>query len=82
MAYDLTCFRIFLLCCFLFLFFTGSFKAIFLYTQITGNIVAVKKALLSVSGCLQDKPRLDAANSGSGKFSGRLLHGTCTPATV
>ncbi|EXC44895.1 KH domain-containing protein [Morus notabilis] len=43
--------------------------------MITGNIVAVKKALLSVSGCLQDKPRLDAANSGSGKFSGRLLHG-------
>lgn len=43
--------------------------------QITGNIVAVKKALLSVSGCLQDKPRADAANSGSSKFSGRLLHG-------
>lgn len=42
--------------------------------QITGNISAVKKALLSVSGCLQDKPRVDAANYGSSKISGRMLH--------
>lgn len=43
--------------------------------QITGNISAVKKALLSVSGCLQDKPRVDAPNYGGSKISGRMHHG-------
>ncbi|PON53192.1 Polyribonucleotide nucleotidyltransferase [Parasponia andersonii] len=44
--------------------------------QITGSISAVKKALLSVSGCLQDKPRVDIANYGTSKISGRMLHGS------
>ncbi|KAF4347567.1 hypothetical protein G4B88_009923 [Cannabis sativa] len=43
--------------------------------QITGNISAVKKALLSVSGCLQDKPRENATNYGGSKVSGRMHHG-------
>lgn len=44
--------------------------------QITGNISAVKKALLSVSGCLQDKPRVDVANYCGSKISGRMHHGS------
>ncbi|KAI4329445.1 hypothetical protein L6164_021709 [Bauhinia variegata] len=42
--------------------------------QVTGNFAAVKKAILSVSSCLQDNPRVDAVNSGAFKPSG-LLHG-------
>lgn len=33
--------------------------------EITGNFSAVKKALLSVSSCLQENPRADLANSGA-----------------
>ncbi|KAK9281039.1 hypothetical protein L1049_003931 [Liquidambar formosana] len=36
--------------------------------QITGNFPAVKKALLSVSSCLQDNPRADAANSAANRI--------------
>lgn len=50
--------------------------------QITGNFSAVKKALLSVSSCLQDNPRVDAANSGSTKPSLGGLHGTPLPPYV
>nr|XP_023918162.1 KH domain-containing protein HEN4-like [Quercus suber] len=50
--------------------------------QITGNFSAVKKALLSVSSCLQDNPRVDAANSGSTKPSLGALHGTPLPPYV
>ncbi|KAI5336423.1 hypothetical protein L3X38_015690 [Prunus dulcis] len=50
--------------------------------QITGDFQAVKKALLSVSGCLQDNPKVDAANSGATKISGGLIHGTGMPAQV
>lgn len=32
--------------------------------QMSGNLSAVKKALLSISSCLQDNPRVDMANSG------------------
>ncbi|KAA8540169.1 hypothetical protein F0562_024267 [Nyssa sinensis] len=46
--------------------------------QIVGNYSAVRKALLSVSGCLQDKPRADAVNSAATKSSGIALHGTGT----
>lgn len=44
--------------------------------QITGEFSAVKKALLSVSGCLQDNPKEDVANSGATKISGGSIHGT------
>lgn len=50
--------------------------------QITGNFSAVKKALVSVSSCLQDNPRVDAANSGSTKPSLGPLHGTTLPPYV
>ncbi|KAB2610964.1 KH domain-containing protein [Pyrus ussuriensis x Pyrus communis] len=36
----------------------------------------VKKALLSVSGCLQDNPKVDVANSGATKILGGSSHGT------
>ncbi|KAK4267706.1 hypothetical protein QN277_024451 [Acacia crassicarpa] len=49
--------------------------------QITGHLTAVKKALLSVSSCLQDNPRVDAVNSGAFKPSGGL-HGAPPPAQV
>lgn len=42
--------------------------------QMTGNYSAVRKALLSVSSCLQDNQRADAANSGTTKSSGMALH--------
>ncbi|XP_043713741.1 KH domain-containing protein HEN4 [Telopea speciosissima] len=44
--------------------------------QITGIFSAVKKALLSVSSCLQDNPRTDAANTNSAKPLGAVLRGT------
>ncbi|KAF8389417.1 hypothetical protein HHK36_026112 [Tetracentron sinense] len=50
--------------------------------QITGNFSAVKKALLSVSSCLQDNPKADATNSAASKPSGALLRGTSMPAQV
>lgn len=50
--------------------------------QITGDFSAVKKALLSVSGCLQDNPKEDVANSGATKISGGSIHGTGMPAQV
>lgn len=50
--------------------------------QIAGDFSAVKKALLSVSGCLLDNPKVDAANSGATKVSGGLIHGTGMPAQV
>ncbi|KAG7994885.1 hypothetical protein I3843_01G081300 [Carya illinoinensis] len=43
---------------------------------LTGNFSAVKKALLSVSSCLQDNPRVDTTNSGSTKPSLGMLYGT------
>ncbi|XP_018820408.1 KH domain-containing protein HEN4 isoform X3 [Juglans regia] len=43
---------------------------------ISGNFSAVKKALLSVSSCLQDNPRVDTTNSGSTKPSLGVLYGT------
>ncbi|GMQ07829.1 hypothetical protein CsSME_00051855 [Camellia sinensis var. sinensis] len=46
--------------------------------QITGNFPAVKKALLSVSSCLQDNPRAEAVNSTTPGSSGMALHGTGT----
>ncbi|XP_057967697.1 KH domain-containing protein HEN4 [Malania oleifera] len=50
--------------------------------QITGNFPAVKKALLSVSSCLQDNSRVDVATSAAMKSSGAALHGTGMPALV
>ena len=52
-----------------------------LLIQISGLASAVKKALLSVSSCLQDNPRGDAAYSGAFKPSG-ILHGTVPPPHV
>ncbi|KAJ7952054.1 KH domain-containing protein [Quillaja saponaria] len=49
--------------------------------QITGTFSAVKKALFSVSSCLQDSPTVDAGTSGMFKPSG-LFHGTAMPAQV
>lgn len=46
--------------------------------QITGNFPAVRKALLSVSSCLQDNPRAEAVNSTTPGSSGMALHGTGT----
>ncbi|KAJ9537566.1 hypothetical protein OSB04_030299 [Centaurea solstitialis] len=43
--------------------------------QMAGKYLAVKKALLSVSSCLQDNPRADAANSGSNRPMGMGPHG-------
>ncbi|KVH92905.1 K Homology domain-containing protein [Cynara cardunculus var. scolymus] len=43
--------------------------------QMAGKFLAVKKALLSVSSCLQDNPRADAANSGSNRPMGLMPHG-------
>lgn len=42
--------------------------------QMAGKFLAVRKALLSVSSCLQDNPR-DAANSGSNRPMGQMPHG-------
>ncbi|ERN07461.1 KH domain-containing protein HEN4 isoform X2 [Amborella trichopoda] len=44
--------------------------------QIIGSIASVKKALLSVSSCLQDNPKSDASNFSSGKPLASLGHGS------
>ncbi|KAJ4962453.1 hypothetical protein NE237_022392 [Protea cynaroides] len=49
--------------------------------QLTGTFSAVKKALLSVSNCLQDNPKTDAANSAA-KPLGAVLRGTGMPTQV
>ncbi|XAR74048.1 hypothetical protein NMG60_11008210 [Bertholletia excelsa] len=46
--------------------------------QITGNFLAVRRALLSVSSCLQDNARADAVNSGTPRSSGMAHHATGT----
>lgn len=40
---------------------------------ITGSFSAVKKALLSVSSCLQDSPRAETANFGAAGFHGNAM---------
>ncbi|XP_027344681.1 KH domain-containing protein HEN4 [Abrus precatorius] len=51
--------------------------------QITGNFASVKKALVSVSSCIQDNVRVDAANSGGFRPSGPGgHHGPPPPAQV
>lgn len=50
--------------------------------QITGDFSAVKKALLSISGCLLDNAKVDTANSGNSKVSVGSIHGTSMPAQV
>ncbi|KAM1031073.1 hypothetical protein ACFX2C_034914 [Malus domestica] len=50
--------------------------------QITGDFSSVKKALLSVSGCLQDNPKVDVDNFGATKLSGGSSHRTSIPAQV
>ncbi|KAG9449209.1 hypothetical protein H6P81_009174 [Aristolochia fimbriata] len=47
--------------------------------QISGNVASVRKALLSVSSCLQDNPRSDATNYFSTKPSGPMLRGLGPP---
>jgi predicted RNA-binding protein YlqC (UPF0109 family) len=47
--------------------------------QITGTFSAVKRALLSISSCLQDNPKVDAVDSGSTKPSLAIIHGTSVP---
>ncbi|XP_068642545.1 KH domain-containing protein HEN4 [Aristolochia californica] len=47
--------------------------------QISGNVASVRRALLSVSSCLQDNPRSDAANFFSSKPSGPMLRGLGPP---
>ncbi|XP_019196873.1 PREDICTED: KH domain-containing protein HEN4 [Ipomoea nil] len=47
--------------------------------QITGNFSAVRRALLSVSGCLQDNPRAELAYSSTPKSSGSSFHGNGLP---
>ncbi|KAJ8539351.1 hypothetical protein K7X08_013603 [Anisodus acutangulus] len=44
--------------------------------QITGNYSAVRKALLSVSSCLQDNSRVDLVSPSTPKFSGMSQNGT------
>jgi len=44
--------------------------------QITGNFSAVRKALLSVSSCLQVSPGANTVNSAATRSSGMSLHGT------
>lgn len=46
--------------------------------QITGNFSAVRKALLSVSSCLQVSPGANTVNSAATRSSGMSLHGTGT----
>ncbi|KAJ0075074.1 hypothetical protein Patl1_34922 [Pistacia atlantica] len=50
--------------------------------QITGSFPAVKKALLSVSSCVQDSPRVDVANTNVTKPPGMLHHGNPMSASV
>lgn len=48
--------------------------------QITGSFPAVKKALFSVSGCLQDSPRVDSINSCATRPLGPpVSHANCMP---
>lgn len=47
--------------------------------QITGTFPAARKALLSVSSCLQDNPRADATNPAAVKPAGGMLHGNGMP---
>nr|GMC52002.1 KH domain-containing protein HEN4 [Ipomoea batatas] len=47
--------------------------------QITGSFSAVRRALLSVSGCLQDNPRAELAYSSTPKSSGSSFHGNGLP---
>lgn len=44
--------------------------------QITGGFSAVRRALLSVSSCLQDNSRVDLVNPSTLKFSGMSQNGT------
>ncbi|MCE3050685.1 hypothetical protein HAX54_047885 [Datura stramonium] len=44
--------------------------------QITGSFSAVRKALLSVSNCLQDNSRVDLVSPSTSKFSGLSQNGT------
>ncbi|XP_060172978.1 KH domain-containing protein HEN4-like isoform X2 [Lycium barbarum] len=44
--------------------------------QITGNYSAVRKALLSVSSCLQENSRVDLVSPSTPKFSGMSQNGT------
>ncbi|OVA15760.1 K Homology domain [Macleaya cordata] len=53
-----------------------------LIQQITGNFSAVRKALLSVSSCLQENSRTDATNSAATKPSGSVLWGSGMPGQV
>ncbi|KAJ0100508.1 hypothetical protein Patl1_21949 [Pistacia atlantica] len=50
--------------------------------QITGSFSAVKKTLFSVSSCVQDSPRVDAANTNVTKPPGMLHHGNPMPSSV
>ncbi|KAJ0042392.1 hypothetical protein Pint_19501 [Pistacia integerrima] len=50
--------------------------------QITGSFSAVKKTLLSVSSCVQDRARVDAANTNVTKPPGMLHHGNPMPTSV
>ncbi|KAK1316270.1 KH domain-containing protein [Acorus calamus] len=49
--------------------------------MITGSYSSAKKALLSVSSCLQDNPRTDGTNFATGKPVGTILRGidSCSP---
>ncbi|KAJ0098925.1 hypothetical protein Patl1_22269 [Pistacia atlantica] len=50
--------------------------------EITGSFPAVRKELSSVSSCVQDSPREDAANSNVTKPPGMMHHGNPMPASV
>ncbi|XP_058068129.1 KH domain-containing protein HEN4 isoform X1 [Magnolia sinica] len=50
--------------------------------QITGSVSSVRKALLSVSSCLQDNPRSDATNFVGAKSLGVMLRGAGPAAQV
>ncbi|KAJ0098324.1 hypothetical protein Patl1_22019 [Pistacia atlantica] len=47
-----------------------------------GSFPAVKKVLLSVSSCVQDSPRVDAANTNVTKRPGMMHHGNSMPASM
>ncbi|KAJ0099218.1 hypothetical protein Patl1_22215 [Pistacia atlantica] len=50
--------------------------------QIPGSFPAVKKVLLSVSSCVQDSRRVDAANTNVTKRPGMMHHGNSMPASM
>lgn len=58
------------------------YEKVLLNMQIAGKFSAVRKAVLSVSGCLQDHSRGDAPNSTPIKSSGIALHVTGMAAQV